>query len=228
MVRMAAASGTTDIVATPHSNLEYKFRPDVIALRVAAIEAAPGPKPRIHTGCDFHLSFDNVQDAIENPHKYTINHRSYLLVEFSDLAIFHTTSDIFQRLMDAGMIPIITHPERNALLQQRLPELKRWVESGCLLQVTAQSLTGRFGSRARNFAETLVNEGMVHAIASDAHDLERRPPSLAEGRQALAEGWGEEAAAALTEINPKAILEGKPLPAPPEKRSRKKWFRFWS
>jgi len=228
MARLAASSGTTDLVATPHANPEYPFRPELIAQRAAELEAATGGKPRLHTGCDFHLSFDNVQDAIENPTKYTINHGCYLLVEFSDLAIFHTTTDIFRRLMDAGMIPVITHPERNALLQQRLADIRSWVDSGCLLQVTAQSLTGRFGSRAKEFAGTLVSEGLVHVIASDGHDLKRRPPSLQSGREALAAGWGEEVAAALTVANPKAIVESRPLPAAPAVRPRRKWFPFWS
>lgn len=227
MVRLAASSGTTDIVATPHSNLEYKFLPDLIDERIGALEQAVGPAPRIHRGCDFHLSFDNVQDAIEHPGKYTIDHRCYLLVEFSDLTIFHTTTEIFERLMGAGMIPVITHPERNGLLQQKIKELREWVEMGCLLQVTAQSVLGRFGSRAREFSETLLAEGLVHVLASDAHDTEHRPPRLDEARAAVAESFNEELAEALTRGNPGMILEGKRLPPMPAKRSRKKWYRFW-
>ena len=74
--------------------------------------------------------------------KYTINQDRYLLVEFSDLLIFRNTADIFGRLLEGGMISIVTHPERNQLLQQRLEEIALWVEAGACVQVTGQSLAG--------------------------------------------------------------------------------------
>src|SRR5258707_3330385 len=73
MLKLAAESGTTDIVATPHANSRYRFQPEVIAERIEAASAGVSGTPRIHRGCDFHLSFDNVQDAMENPAKYAIN-----------------------------------------------------------------------------------------------------------------------------------------------------------
>ncbi len=116
MVRMAAERGTTDLVATPHANLQFKFNPELIAERMAQLEKAAGGVLRLYTGCDFHLSYDNIQDAIEHPRKYTINQQRYLLVEFSELLVFKNTEDIFARLRDAGMTPIITHPERGGRL----------------------------------------------------------------------------------------------------------------
>src|SRR5260370_27148467 len=101
-----------------------------------------------------------MQDGMEDPDKYTINHKNYLLVEFSDLIIFNTTADIFQQLLSARMIPIVTHPERNWLLQKRLEALRAWVADGACLQATAQSFLGRFGRRAKEFAEMLMKEGL--------------------------------------------------------------------
>lgn len=224
MVRMAAESGTTDIVATPHANLEYEFRPDVIAARIAALQKEAGAAIRIHRGCDFHLSFDNIQDAQANPARYAINGGRYLLVEFSDLAIFHTTTEVFDRLMDAGLVPIITHPERNHLLQMRLPQLREWVEMGCLMQVTAGSLTGRFGSKAKDFSKTLLDNRMVHFIASDAHDTEHRPPVLDEAREWLARKYGDAVAERLTESNPRAVVDNAPLPPAAEEPEPRKWY----
>jgi len=130
MVRMAAAHGTTDLVATPHANLMFKFDPGQIAERIAMLREAADGVLRLYTGCDFHLSFDNIQDAIEHPRKYTINQQRYLLVEFSELLIFSNTEDIFARLRDAGMTPIVTHPERNGLLRQRVENIAKWVDQG--------------------------------------------------------------------------------------------------
>lgn len=228
MLRLAAQCGTTDIVATPHANLDFAFDPETVRTVADQVQATAGPEPRIHCGCDFHLSFDNVQDAVADPSRYTINNRRYLLVEFSDLLIFKNTDEIFDVLMGAGMVPIITHPERNFLLQQRLAELERWVSKGCLLQVTGQSLLGRFGKRARKFAETLCERGLVHVIASDAHDPEDRTPDLSEASEHVRQRYGPAWAELLFTANPRLILEGEPIsPAEhPEPPGPRKWWRF--
>ncbi len=228
MLKIAADSGTTDIVATPHANLEYAFDPDQITSCIQELAAKPGPAPRIHRGCDFHLSYDNIQDALENPTKYTINHKSYLLVEFSDLLILKNTSDIFDRLMNAGMIPIITHPERNWLLQQRLAALEEWVSQGVLLQITALSFTDRFGRAAKKFSETLIERGLVHFIASDAHDPEDRTPQMNDIYELISRHYGEEWAEHLFVTNPRATLTGDPLAEPPSVPSKpRKWYQLW-
>jgi protein-tyrosine phosphatase len=230
MVRMAAEHGTTDLVATPHANLEYKFDPPRIAKRITEIrEATSDTSLKLHTGCDFHLSYDNVQDAVANPHKYTIAQNNYLLVEFSDLLIFNNTSDIFGRLLDAGMIPVITHPERNGLLRQRTEEIAKWVDEGARVQVTGQSLLGGFGKRAQEFSKALLDRGLVHVIASDAHDLERRPPLLDKAYAWLERHYGETLAQALCVENPGMVLRGEPLAVPNRKSGApsRKWYQIW-
>src|ERR1700686_5249280 len=153
MVRMAAESGTTDLVLTPHANAEYQFEPDRIRERLTEIASGAGDVPRLYSGCDFHLSYDNIQDGIQNPTKFTINQNCYLLVEFSELLVFNNTLDIFGRLLDAGMIPVVTRPERNGLLRQRIDQIAMWVDAGSRVQITAQSLLGRFGNPAKEFCE---------------------------------------------------------------------------
>ncbi len=228
MLRMAAESGTTDLVATPHANLSYKFDPALIRDRLAQLSAAV-PTLRLYPGCDFHLSYDNIQDAIEHPDKYTINHQSYLLVEFSDLLIFRNTPEIFARLQDAGMHPVITHPERNGLLRQRIAEIEAWVAEGAFVQVTAHSLLGDFGRRALDFARTLLDRGLVQFIASDGHDCEHRPPRLDLAHAWLVKNYGEPMADALCITNPRATLTGDPLEDLPEEipSEPRKWYQIW-
>ncbi len=228
MLRLAAADGTTDIVATPHANHEYSFQPDVVKAKLDELRAAAGDLIRIHSGCDFHLSFDNIQDALRNPTKYAINHKCYVLVEFSDLLIPKTTDDVFYQMQSAGMIPIITHPERNMLLQKMPDKLAEWADSGCLLQVTALSFLGRFGKQAKAFSDMLLQRGMVHIVASDAHDTVHRPPALKEAYDYVAKACGEARAEALFVTNPGAALTGGPaeryFESPPP---AKKWYQFW-
>jgi protein-tyrosine phosphatase len=229
MLRMAQEHGTTAIVATPHANLQYRFDPELISQRLEEVSHALGGTLEIHRGCDFHLSYDNIQDAIANPRKYTINGGPYLLVEFSDLLIFKNTAEIFARLQEAGMIPIITHPERNALLRQRLDQIATWVEAGALNQVTGQSLMGGFGRRAEEFAKLLLERGLVHFLASDGHDCEHRPPRLDEAYAWVQQHFGESTADTLCRLNPRAVLAGEPLELPLQGVSSppRKWYHIW-
>jgi protein-tyrosine phosphatase len=228
MLHMAADSGTTDLVATPHANLQYKFDESKIRDRLAELSAAV-PHLRLYSGCDFHLSYDNIQDAIDHPRKYTINQNTYLLVEFSDLLIFRNTSEIFARLQDAGMRPVITHPERNGLLRQRVTEIESWIASGACVQVTAQSLLGEFGRRALDFSRVLLDRNLVHFIASDAHDCEHRPPRVDLAHAWLAKNYGEQVANTLCIDNPRAALTGNPLESLPEEipAESRKWYQIW-
>src|ERR1035438_7937076 len=77
MMQIAGASGTTDIVATPHANFRYSFQPALVAQRIEEISAGGG-QPIVHRGCELHLTFDNIQDALQNPAKYAINGGRYL------------------------------------------------------------------------------------------------------------------------------------------------------
>jgi len=227
MLRLAAESGTTDIVATPHANNQFAFDPELIGAKIAEVQEAAGPVPRIHRGCDFHLTLENIQDALSNPAKYSINHRSYLLVEFSDFLIPRTTQEIFDRLFSAGLTPIITHPERNGLLHTRLDQVQSWVQNGALVQVTAGSLLGAFGRTARSIANELMNRNLVHFVASDAHDTKYRTPALREAYQHVAKTWGNSLAETLFTAAPRAVIEGEAIELrDPEPLPKKKWYRF--
>ncbi len=229
MLKLAASTGTTDIVATPHSDMHYAFQPELIEQKIAELQGLIGDSIKIHRGCDFHLHFDNIQDCLAHPNKYTINHKNYLLVEFSDRLIAPTTSEIFDRLGRVGITPVITHPERNSLLTKKMDLLKQWVNAGCLIQVTAQSFLGTFGKSAIAAASALMESGMVHFIASDGHDPEHRPPSLREAYQHVEHKYGVEKARSLFTDNPKATLTGGYLEffdIEPVKR-QKKWYELW-
>jgi protein-tyrosine phosphatase len=227
MLQAAAAAGTTDIVATPHANSEYAFDPEQIESKIARLQWSGAPLPRLHRGCDFHLNFDNVQSALEEPGKFTIDHRNYLLVEFPDIAIPAGIDGVFTQFLDRGIVPVITHPERNHLLMQDLPQLAAWVGKGCLLQVTALSLLGGFGSRARSRAWELMDRRLVHAVASDAHDSVRRHPRLDKAHAEVARRAGEDNAALLFDRNPGAIVEGRhPGEIAPMSEFRRRWFLF--
>src|SRR5882757_6454167 len=110
MLKLAAETGTTDIVATPHSDSTYEYKPELIDERIRELNKATGNLPRIHRGCEFHLSIENVQAALIDPTPYTISGLSYLLVEFAEYFVPPSTETILQQFIERGVTPIITHP----------------------------------------------------------------------------------------------------------------------
>jgi protein-tyrosine phosphatase len=227
MLELAARSGTTDIVATPHANSRFKYQPAVIDQQIADLNASV-EGIRVHRGCDFHLQTANIQDAVANPQKYTINGHGYLMVEFPEIVMFRDVGAILRHLLDAGMTPVVTHPERNSFLRTRIEDLGRWVGDGCYLQVTAGSITGTFGKAAQRFSDELLRRGLVHIVASDAHDCEHRPPTLEAAYDALAKAYGASAVTPLFADNPYAVIEGDPIeidvrPA----QTGRRWYQFW-
>jgi len=227
MLRLAAEAGTTDIVATPHSNGEFVYQPDLIDERIRDLNRKTGSKPKIHRGCDLHLSFDNIMGALENPGKYSINGHRYLLVECSDLHIAGSMDRVLDQLLGVDLVPIVTHPERNPILQKEMGKLEKWVDLGCLVQVTAGSVLGGFGKKAHSAAHHLLSMGMVHVIASDAHDPVHRHPRLDEAFAAVGREYGDEFARLLFQDNPARIIAGQfvsneRLPA----NRKKKWWPF--
>ncbi|HUY81289.1 MAG TPA: CpsB/CapC family capsule biosynthesis tyrosine phosphatase [Acidobacteriaceae bacterium] len=216
MAEMAAADGITHVVCTPHANARYPFDPAVNQEKVEQLRARLDGKITLGLGCDFHLSFDNIENALKNRTRYTINGKQYLLVEFSDLAIPPTMTDIFHEFFVAGIQPIITHPERNSIIQKNPHRLDEWIERGCLVQVTASSLTGRFGRLAESFSHNLLKQNKVHFIATDAHNLDSRPPRMKQTYNLIATQYGIKTAERLCVTNPKAAFFGEEFPLQPE------------
>jgi len=229
MMQVARESGTTDIVASPHSNSEYTYRPELVDQRIRELTARTGGQPRVLRGCDFHLSFDNIDHLLDQPGTYTINGKQYLLVECPDFHVGKHTEIVLQRLVDAGIVPIVTHPERNQVLQRKLSRVEEWVELGCLVQVTALSVTGGFGGVAGAACNKLLNRGLVHVVASDAHDPKHRSPSLDKARKTIRSRYGDDAAEMLFTENPRNIIEGLPVVGgkQPCLEEPKRWWQFW-
>jgi protein-tyrosine phosphatase len=199
-------------VATPHANDRYHYDRTYLQGLVAHLQGLIGDAPKIILGCDFHLSIDNIQDALVNPGRYVIGDTRYLLVEFSNYSVPQQTTDSFLKLGDCGLTPIITHPERNPILRESPQRVAEWAEQGFIIQMTGSALTGFWGERTRRAALWLLERQAVHVLATDAHDTEKRVPILSTAREAAAEICGEDVAEALVETNPRAIISNQPLP----------------
>ncbi len=228
MLDIAVESGTSDIVATPHANPMFSYSRERAEILRQELQAAAPRSIRIHLGCDFHLDYDLVNDALQHPSRYSINGLNYLLIELPESIAPKTVADVIDRLCGVGLRPILTHPERYSALRGKRDEIARWMDSGMLVQVTGASLLGRFGSKARKMAESMMDDGQVHFLASDAHDPVSRTPDLRGAWECVSERWGEPTAIKLLETNPRATLTGADVQPVEKSARRRRWFSFWS
>lgn len=136
----------------------------------------------------------------------------YLLVEFPPGFVPAQAAAAFHELTVMGRVPVIAHPERNLVFAGDLARLGELVEAGGVGQVTAGSLSGEFGRGARKAAERMIELGLAGFVASDAHDLKRRPPRMRVARERVRELFGAEVEAGLFDANPAAVLADRELP----------------
>ncbi len=232
MAESAIADGITHVVATPHSNSEYVFDFSRARRLRDELQAKVGDRLKIATGCDFHLNPENLESLRKDARQYCINQRDFLLVEFNEFSIPPSMDQTLHQIQLAGVQPVITHPERNAILRSRPERLKKWVRQGCFAQVTGGSLTGVFGAGSQQDALRWIGEGLIHFVASDAHNMRMRPLRLQPAYEVVVDKFGEEKARELFQENPLAAFEGRPLPHVPEVEDelppprRKRFFFF--
>ncbi len=211
MAKASAADGVTHIVCTPHASGTFTFDPESNRTKAAELQArldAERVPLTIGLGCDFHLSYDNIVEAKENPKKFSVNGLAYLMVEIPDYGIPPNMAETFYELQLVGLTPILTHPERNPTLQKDHSRLGEWMRGGVLVQVTGDSVTGKMGKSAEKMAHELLAKRWVHFLATDAHNVSSRPPRLSQARDLVAKKYGKDYAESLVETNPRAVYDG--------------------
>jgi protein-tyrosine phosphatase len=219
MARMASSEGISTIACTPHilpgvyNNVGPAIREAVAQLRESVLEA--GIPIRLVTGADVHIRAD-LDVQLSNGRALTLNDSRYLLLEPPHHQLPRGLPELIFGLQAAGYVPIVTHPERLSWIEDHYDLVKQLVRNSVLMQITAGSLLGRFGRRRRYWAERMLDDGLCHLLASDAHDTERRAPRLAEARELAAQRLGQDEATHLVLTRPQGILNDlMPADLPP-------------
>jgi protein-tyrosine phosphatase len=220
MARASAGAGVTAIACTPHilpglyNNSGSGIRLAVQQLQRALSEE--GIPLRLVTGADNHMT-PSFEEGIRSGHLLTLADSRYVLVEPPHHSAPVRLEDFFFGLLVAGYVPILTHPERLNWIKPNYPLIQRLVRAGAWMQITSGSLTGAFGRSAQYWAERMLDDGVVHLLATDAHDAKLRPPNLREGRDRAEKRVGAVEALHLTETRPSGVLANAPpssLPMP--------------
>ena len=236
MARMAVDDGITTIACTPHiypgmfDNDSAGIRARVAALRQAFAQA--GVPLELTCGADAHVSPDLLPRLKAGTVPSLNDSRYFLLEPPHHVAPPHFDLFAFS-LLAAGYVPVVTHPERLSWIEDHYDTFCSLSDRGVWMQVTAGSLTGRFGKAAKYWGERMLDEGRVDILATDAHHPQRRPPLLAEGREAAARWVGAAEATHLVETRPLGILRNLSPEAMPQRtranapRHKSLWRRLF-
>lgn len=222
MARIAWSEGVEAIACTPHilPGLYHNAGPQILVkigeLRDALLQSDIALD--LLSGSDAHMTSHFI-DKIRSGEILTLAHSRYVLVEPPHNVAPIRLEQFFLELLIAGYVPILTHPERLGWIVDRFDMIRRLARHGVWLQVTAGSLIGKFGRHARYWAERMLDEGIVHILASDAHDDRQRPPNLSIGREVAARRAGRQEAINLVSTRPRGVIKNaapSDLPLPPD------------
>lgn len=219
MARMAVADGITVIACTPHimpgyyENTGPGIRAAVGVLQQRLDEA--GIPLRLVPGADVHL-VPGLAAGLREGRLLSLADSRYFLFEPPHHVAPPRLEEAVFDCMAAGYQPLVTHPERLTWIEGHYEIMTRLAHAGAWMQITAGSVTGRFGKRAQYWSERMLDEGIVHVIASDAHNLRKRTPVLSEAVEAVAVRLGPEAANDMVLTRPLAVLDdAAPSTVPP-------------
>ena len=225
-LQMASAfvnDGVTVVACTPHilpglyQNSGPHIRQAVFDLQRRINEK--GIPLRVVTGADNHVTADFV-DQLRRGELLSLADSRYVLVEPPHHVAPPRLRELFFDLIVAGYVPILTHPERLTWINSHYKSMTQLVQAGVWLQLTAGSLAGAFGKNARYWSERMLEDGVVHILATDAHDIERRPPNLRKGRDLVARRLGDREAENLVVTRPEGVLRNAvPSTLPPPARA---------
>jgi protein-tyrosine phosphatase len=220
MARLLAADGVSIAACTPHilpglySNTGPNIRRSVAQLQQQIHET--GISLELVTGADNHIAPSFVAN-LRSGQLLSLADSRYVLVEPPHHVPPMRMEEFFFELLVAGYVPILTHPERLSWIKSHYSAIQRLVGAGVWMQITAGSLSGSFGRTAQYWSERMLDEGNVHVLATDAHDVSRRPPKLRKGYELAARRVGDHEAEHLVRTRPRGVIANEPasnLPMP--------------
>lgn len=210
MARIAERDGIRAIIATPHVGANGgRPTPDVIRERTAAFNESlqkAGISLTVYPGAEVRITDTLCQELQAGEHMTLADRGKHLLIELPFNGYPAYAAELFFNLQVMGIVPVLAHPERTAMLRAHPEVIWGLADRGALLQINLDSILGRAGWGVRTQALRLLKREAVHLIASDAHDTRDRPPILSAARKALRRLGGDEAFNKLVVAGPQWLL----------------------
>ena len=216
LCELAKADGIEAIAVTPHiRDGLYPNNRDKIIEKTNELreKIANRVDIDIYAGAEVHIAMD-LPEKIKRGEIPGINEKGYLLLELPEHLLPPRIDDMIFDLKLARITPIIAHPERCTWATgdtNDFERLKRFIDQGALVQLTALSLTGGFGRNIKKISTKMLKLGLIDVIASDSHSPTHRPPKLSAALEAAQKIIGEEKASRLVKENPEKIIKGEPI-----------------
>jgi protein-tyrosine phosphatase len=232
MARLAVQDGIHAIVATPHSQngMYVNDCRDIgrHVLEINRILKESAIQLVVLSGAEEYIRPDMGSSGTSDDICTINNSGRYVLVEFPFMSVPKDAGEVLHRMKQMGMTPVLAHPERNAAIQRNIEILYSFVESGCLTQITAMSLTGDLGEPAMASAYQMLELRLAHVIASDAHSAGNRRPKLSPAVKVASRLLGNrQEAENMVFQTPQAIISGQAIHfQDPIKPMKKKWWFF--
>ena len=154
---------------------------------------------------------EDIIDIIEQKEFYTLNNSKYLLIEFPPIRFPKNLVDIIYEIKIRGYIPILAHVERYKEVQENINLIYECINEGALIQVNASSIMGKNRKEAEKTSKILLDNNMVHFIATDAHSSERRRPLIKETYNYVVDKYGDKFAEILFIENPSKVIEDEDI-----------------
>lgn len=214
LARQAVQEGVTHTVLTPHHrngryNNYAKHVLDCVEKLQSIYEEHDIPL-RIYGGQEIHLT-EHFFDDLYNGHLLSLDGQGrYYLVEFPSRRIPDFAEGYFWEMLEQGITPVIAHPERNGIIMADYSVMERFVQMGCLGQLTAVSMSGAIGQKYQRIGADLLKRGLVHLMASDAHSVKWRPMNVQKGFSWIEKEFGAEVVRGLKD-NARAIFNSDPV-----------------
>jgi protein-tyrosine phosphatase len=230
LARALSASGVSTVVATSHVSWHYQNDAATIAGLTTELNDRLSENAiplKVLAGAEIAMTYALELDPGELA-RFGIGGSPWLLIEPPFTAVVSNMDVVLMDLNRSGQRILLAHPERCPAFHRDPEMLATLVGAGVLTSITAGALVGRFGGTVQRFALQLAREGMIHNVASDAHDPIRRPPGIA---QELAQVGMGELTKWLTGEVPQAIIADLEIPARPAvslslpKTPRRPWWR---
>lgn len=215
MLKCAADDGISVMILTPHHNKpghrKIQFSEMISgAEKLRSMMSEENVKIELYLGSELHYQ-SGISEKMGNDMAGTLAGSRYLLVEFNPLADYGYIRNGIYSLLMKGYYPVLAHAERYQSVCGRKDGIEDLIEMGCYIQVNAGSVTGKSGLKTRRFVKKMLQQGQVHFVATDAHDLEKRPPHLSECAELIRKKFGEDYSRKLFYDNPMHVIKDKRL-----------------